>query len=295
MTAQRLPRRVLASLQLSGQVERIVAVAPALLTVTSATHHEPLSRTIATEVQELNRLVAALEKEDLARPAIPKIKSVVTRLRVNLDALNTLVGQPARSSTAQEGTVGGAVRAHIATQRLLTTGIAVMDAKIANARRTVRQTSPAPQALLSSGLSLDELLSSVALRDVQSTVATINHTLLQAALVESVAELQVLAFPLRRSLSALETATADVDTTLRQLLAPRIEEFRSFVTGPRSILDARTRELDIVADGERLLAENRTLSAELTEAVEASWAGRSRTSARRASRRTRFSGSVSAS
>ena len=81
-----------------------------------------------------------------------------------------------------------------------------MDAKIAKSRRTVRQTSAAPQALLSSSLSLDELLSSVALRDVQSTVASINDTLLQAALVESVAELQVLAFPLRRSLSALETA-----------------------------------------------------------------------------------------
>ena len=266
ITAQRLPP-VLASLQLSGQVERIVAVAPALLTVTSATQHEPLSKAIATEADQLSRLVAELERGDLARPAIPQIKSVVARLRVNLDTLNTLVANRLAARQRKRDLLGELSGAHIATQRLLTTGIAVMDAKISHSRRTTRQAPVAPQTLLSSVLSLDELLSSVALRDVQSTVAIINHTLLQAALVESAAELQVLAFPLRRSLSALETVSADVDPTLRQLLAPRIEEFRSFVTGPNSILDARTRELDIVADGERLLAENRTLSGELTKAV----------------------------
>ena len=143
ITAQRLPP-VLASLQLSGQVERIVAAAPALLTVTSATQHEPLSRTIATEVQELNRLVAELEKEDLARPAVPQIKSVVTRLRVNLDALNTLVANRLAARQLKRDLLGELSGAHIATQRLLTTGIAVMDAKIANARRTVRGRLPLP-------------------------------------------------------------------------------------------------------------------------------------------------------
>jgi signal transduction histidine kinase/HAMP domain-containing protein len=266
ITAERLPP-VVASLTLSGQVGRIVAAAPALLTVAAATEHEPLSRAIAAEVDQLGRLVAELEREDLARPAIPQITSVVGRLRVNLDALNALVADRFEARDRKRDLLGELSGAHIATQRLLTTGIAVMDAKIAHSRRTLRQTPPPPQALLSAGLSLDEVLSSVALRDVQSTVASINHTLLQAALVESAAELQVLAFPLRRSLATLESVSADVEPALRQLLAPRIEEFRSFVTGPKSILDARRRELDVAAEGERLLAENRTLSGELTGAV----------------------------
>jgi adenylate cyclase len=266
ITAQRVPP-ALASLELSGQVERIVAAAPALLTVTSAAQHEHLSKTIATEVEHLTRLVADLERGDLAPPATQQIQAVVERLRANLDALNALVANRLAARQRKRDLLGELSSAHIATQWLLEPRMTVTDAKISQWRRTMKQTPLASQELLSSLLSRDELLSALALRDVQSTVASLNDTLLQAALVESGAELPVLAFPLRRSLSALETLSADVDPTLRQLLTPRIEEFRSFVTGPNSILDARKRELDIIAEGERLLDENRTLSAQLTGAA----------------------------
>ena len=267
ITAQRVPS-ALASLELFGQVERIVAAAPALLTVTSETQHDQLSKTIALEVEQLTRLVADLERRDLAHPALKPITSVVAQLRANLDALNSIVANRLVARQRKRDLLGELSSVHIATQRLFTPGIAVMDAKILQWRRTVKETTLTPQALLSSILSPDELLSSVAMRNLQSTVASINDTLLQAALVESNAELPVLAFPLRRSLSALETVAADVDPTLRQLLAPRIEEFRGFVSGPNSILDARKRELDIIAEGEHLLDENRTLSSHLTEAVQ---------------------------
>lgn len=228
ITAQRVPP-ALASLELSGQVERIVAAAPALLTVTSETQHEQLSKTIAPEVEHLARLVADLERGDLPRPAIQQIKAVVERLRANLDALNALVANRLAARQRKRDLLGELSGAHLATQRLLAPGITVTDAKISQWRRTMKQTTLSPQELLSSLLSRDELLSALALRDVQSTVTSLNDTLLQAALVESGAELPVLAFPLRRSLSALETLSADVDPTLRQLLSPRIES-----SGPSS-------------------------------------------------------------
>jgi adenylate cyclase len=266
ITAQRVPP-ALASLELSGQVERIVAAAPALLTVTSAAEHEPLSRTIAAEVTQLTRLVADLEQEELARAATQQIRSVVERLRTNLDALNALVGNRLDARQRKTALLGELSSAHIATQRLLEPGITVTDAKISQWRGRLKQPTLSPQDLLASVLSRDELLSALALRDIKATVASIYDTLLQAALVESAAELPVLAFPLRRSLSLLETTSPDIDPGLRQLLGPRIEEFRSFVTGANSIPEARRRELDVVAEGERLLAENRALSAQLTGAV----------------------------
>jgi signal transduction histidine kinase len=266
ITAQRVPP-ALASLELSGQVERIVAAAPALLTVTSAAQHEPLSKRIASEVDHLTRLVQDLESEELARPAGQQIQSAVDRLRANLGALNALVSDRLVARQRKRELLAELSGAHIATQRLLEPGITVTDAKISQWRTRMKQTPLSPQELLSSLLSRDELLSALALRDIQSTVASIYDTLVQAALVEGAAELQVLAFPLRRALSALETVSPDVDPALRQLLAPRIEEFRSFVGGPKSIPDARKRELDVIAEGERLLDENRALSAELTGAV----------------------------
>ena len=266
ITAQRVPP-ALASLELSGQVERIVAAAPVLLTVTSAAQHEPLSKRIASEVDHLTRLVQDLESEELARPAGQQIQSAVDRLRANLGALNALVSDRLVARQRKRELLAELSGAHIATQRLLEPGITVTDAKISQWRTRMKQTPLSPQELLSSLLSRDELLSALALRDIQSTVASIYDTLVQAALVEGAAELQVLAFPLRRALSALETVSPDVDPALRQLLAPRIEEFRSFVGGPKSIPDARKRELDVIAEGERLLDENRALSAELTGAV----------------------------
>jgi signal transduction histidine kinase/HAMP domain-containing protein len=192
----------------------------------------------------------------------------VERLRANLDALNALVGNRLAVRQHKRDLLGQLSGAHIATQRLLEPGITVTDAKISQWRGRMKQTTTlSPQELLSSLLSREELLSALALRDIQSVVASIYDTLVQAALVESAAELPVLAFPLRRSLTALETASPDVDPALRQLLTPRIEEFRSFVSGPNSIPDARKRELDVIAEGERLLGENRALSGQLTQAV----------------------------
>ena len=265
ITAQRLPP-ALASLELSGQVERIVAAAPALLTVTSEAQHDQLSKIIALEVQQLTQLVTDLDRADPTHPATQPIKSVVERLRANLDALNVGVANRLAARERKRDLLGELSAVNVATQRLLAPGLAVMDAKISRWRRTM-QTPVTPQELLAPSLSRDELVSSTALRGVQLAIVSLNDTLLQAALVESAAELPVLAFPLGRSLSALEAAVADVDSTLRPLLNPRVEEFRGFVTGPKSILDARKRELDIIAEGERLLDENRALSGQLTGAV----------------------------
>jgi phosphoglycerate-specific signal transduction histidine kinase len=129
ITAQRLPP-ALASLELFGQVERIVAAAPALLTVTSEAQHDQLSKTIALEVQQLSQLVTDLERADPAHPATQPIKSVVERLRANLDALNVGVGNRLAARERKRDLLGELSAVNVATQRLLAPGLAVMDAKI---------------------------------------------------------------------------------------------------------------------------------------------------------------------
>ena len=144
ITAQRVPS-ALASLELFGQVERIVAAAPALLTVTSETQHDQLSKTIALEVEQLTRLVTDLERRDLAHPALKPITSVVAQLRANLDALNSIVANRLVARQRKRDLLGELSSVHIATQRLFTPGIAVMDAKILQWRRTVKETTLTPR------------------------------------------------------------------------------------------------------------------------------------------------------
>ena len=46
-----------------------------------------------------------------------------------------------------------------------------------------------------------------------------------------------------------------------------MQEFRNFVSGPDSIIETRRRELDLVAKGRRLLAQNAEVSSRLTNVV----------------------------
>ena len=56
----------------------------------------------------------------------------------------------------------------------------------------------------------------------------------------------------------LEALASEFDAKLRPRLLERVEEFRAFIDGPESILEAREDELGIIAQAESLLAENVT-------------------------------------
>ena len=87
ITQQRVPS-ALASLEISRQAERIVAVAPALLAVTTTTQHEQVSGTITAEVDHLNALVNELEGSGIAASALGSIESTVGQVNTNLAALD---------------------------------------------------------------------------------------------------------------------------------------------------------------------------------------------------------------
>jgi class 3 adenylate cyclase len=95
----------------------------------------------------------------------------------------------------------------------------------------------------------------------------INSALLQAATAEHLTDLPVLAIPLERSLDALTKLAQSLEPDLRSSLLARVQEFRSFVSGPDSIVETRRRELDLIAEGRRLLTENAEVSSRLTNAV----------------------------
>ena len=73
--------------------------------------------------------------------------------------------------------------------------------------------------------------------------------------------------PVERSLDALAKLAQDLEPGLRSSLLARVQEFRSFVSGPDSIVETRRRELDLIAEGRRLLAQNAEVSSRLTNVV----------------------------
>ena len=90
ITQQRVPL-ALASLEISRQAERIVAVAPALLAVTTPDQQEQVSSMIIAEVEHLNELLNELKGGGVAAPELGSIEAAVGQVNTNLAALDALV------------------------------------------------------------------------------------------------------------------------------------------------------------------------------------------------------------
>jgi signal transduction histidine kinase len=112
------------------------------------------------------------------------------------------------------------------------------------------------------------LLAARPVQKVQQQASDAADTLAQAAVSEQKQRLPILAFQLRRTISDLEKESQTLDPKLRPLFLVQIEKLKTLVDGPSSIPQLRQHELDLIADAGRLLAENDTLSTQLTNAAE---------------------------
>ena len=92
--------------------------------------------------------------------------------------------------------------------------------------------------------------------------------LAEASTTDQERRLPVLAFQLGRAMRDLEAIAAGMDSKLRPLFLEQVARLKEFVEGPNAIPEARKQELALVAEGERRLAENAELTAQLTSAVD---------------------------
>jgi adenylate cyclase len=258
----------LASLELSRQAERIVAVAPTLLSVTTAAQHEELSKQVAAEFAHLNLLLGKLKNRDLDTSVIAQIETAVRRLDGNLQSLDRAVASLLAVGERKAELVSQLESAHIAVFRILTPQIMLMDARVSQLLRTVDDPSVTIGERAAKTAELAQaIVSLLPEQKAQVEASAVHDTLLNAAAAESRADLPLLLFPLHRSLEALSSIVAHLESGLQKPLKDPIAELQSLVDGQSSILAARDQELAIIADGHQLLNENADVSHQLTQAV----------------------------
>ncbi|WP_210330991.1 response regulator [Microvirga terrestris] len=267
ITEQRVPSALVA-LDLSRQAERIVAAAPTLLTARSQAQYQEISATITAEVERLEALLAQIRSE--VDPAtVTAMEPAVAGLRRNLTALAGLVAGRLAVAAQKDALVQRLSNATVAAQRLIAPALVVLDAKFATARRIDRgeQTSagfPQPPSVI-----VQEIAENLLMQKAQLEFASTSDGLLKASLAEKLADISVMSFPLNRSMAALRQIASELaDQRLRSRFDQRISDFARLTDGQDSILSARRTELILLADAERVLAENAGLSAQLTKAVD---------------------------
>ena len=136
--------------------------------------------------------------------------------------------------------------------------------------RSIRQSGAGSDDM--SGSATADLMQAIAVavpqQKAQQEIAATSDALLKTAEAPTTGELELLLFPLRRSLASLEALANEIDERLRARFRERVAELKELVEGRNGIPAIRAEELAILAKGEVLITENRQLSGMLTAAVD---------------------------
>jgi signal transduction histidine kinase len=257
----------LSALELSRSAERIIAAAPALLAATDRNRRDEIKAALVAEAEQLNATLADLKRHDSDLAPLLSIEPIVAGLTANIAALEDLVERRLESSERIRVLRQSVFRTNDETRRLLAPWLEVLVGEITaiiEARKTAGGDTEDRTEQLASLIEAQRLI-----RAAQAQVFSVAEMLTEASTADEPQRLEVLAFQLGLALRDLETvAPLLVSPELRWALLQQIAEMRAFTEGPNEIAAFRNRELELVAEGEKLLAEIGRLSADLTAAVD---------------------------
>ncbi|RWB31233.1 MAG: HAMP domain-containing protein [Mesorhizobium sp.] len=268
ITKDRVPS-ALASLQLSRQAERVAATAPAVLASTSKAQHYEVSAAIAAEMTRLEELLAALKGAKPGTAVVAEIEAAVLGLRRNLNALDDLVAARLSVVAHKEELLRRLSATTNASQRLVAPGMLVMNSKLQQWRAVTAGTSLASDRGTEATADLVQAIAAyIPQQKAQQEISAVNDALVNTADAPTPGDLALIMFPLRRSFAVLDTISNEIDERLRTRFQQRVNEFKALIDGGNSIPKTRQDEFAVLAQGEKLLAENHQLSRSLTAAVD---------------------------
>lgn len=268
ITKDRVPS-ALASLQLSRQAERVAATAPAVLASTSKAQHNEVSAAIAAEMTRLEELLAALKGAKPGAAVVAEIEAAVLGLRRNLNALDDLVAARLSVVAHKEELLRRLSATTNASQRLVAPGMLVMNSKLQQWRAVTAGTSLASDRGTEATADLVQAIAAyIPQQKAQQEISAVNDALVNTADAPTPGDLALIMFPLRRSFAVLDTISNEIDERLRTRFQQRVNEFKALMDGGNSIPKTRQDEFAVLAQGEKLLAENHQLSRSLAAAVD---------------------------
>jgi adenylate cyclase len=267
ITGEQVPQ-ALSWLELSRQAERVVRAAPALLAVTTEDERIQVSAVITAQAEELNRLlqqIGSYSAGDEARTGT-KVQPLVEQINQNLADLKDLVKQRIFIATRKENLLSQLAQANMVAQRLISSAARVLDAQMAEWNRTGAVAGSNPLSAEQSVVARS-IIGLIPQQYAGALVDSANNALLKISAAESPTEIDVMLFPLRKTLASLSDISQSVPDNIKKRLQVQVGLFETLTTGPNSLTQVRKDELAIVAQIKDLLAVNSRLSSDLTKEV----------------------------
>ena len=267
ITAQRVPE-ALSWLELSRRVESVVRAAPALLVVKTDNARIEVSNEITSQIEQLEPFLQRsgnYEAED-EKTATADVVKFVADVTENLVSLDGLVKKRLSIAALKEKRIRDLSRANSIAQRMLSPGERILGAQMADWKRNQETAEGQP----SSKKKLDLVNSIIGLIPQQRAallVDSIHNNLLKITDADTAERIDVLTFPLQKSLQELYEVSLVVSKRAKRRLARQVAALEGLTQGPTSLSLIRKNELAVIAQAEELLAVNVRLSKFLTNRV----------------------------
>jgi class 3 adenylate cyclase/PAS domain-containing protein len=268
ITEQRVPE-ALSLLELSRRVESVVRAAPALLVVKTDSARIAVSNEIASQIAQLEPFLQRSKSFEIKdeKAATAEVMNLVDDMTENLVSLDALVKKRLSIVALEEKRIRDLSRANSIAQRMLSPGERILGAQMADWNRN-QETAEANQLSNEKSDLVNSIINLIPQQRAALLVDSIQNKLLEIAGADTAECIDVLLFPLKRSLKELYEVSLVVSKGAKRRLAQQVAEFEGLTVGPNSLSQIRKNELAVIAQAEELLAVNVRLSKFLTNRVD---------------------------
>jgi HAMP domain-containing protein len=268
ITEQRVPE-ALSWLELSRRVERVVRAAPALLVVKTPSKRLEVWNGIDRQIAQVELLLQrsrSYESED-EKSATAEVENFFADMTKNLVSLNELVDKRLSIVWLKDKRIRDLSRANSIAQRMLSPGERILGAQMADWSRN--QETEKKNNLPDEKLDLvNSIISLIPQQRAALLVDSIHNRLLKITDADTAERIDVLIFPLKKSLKELYEVSLVVPKRAKRRLAKQVAMLEELASGPKSLSLIRKDELNIIAQAEKLLSVNVKLSKFLTNRVD---------------------------
>ena len=266
ITQQRVPE-ALTWLELSRKIETVVRAAPALLNVTTESARVKVSEEISREIEDLEPLLERIIHSEIDNDLSPDVIRFASAVSRNLESLNELVKKRLSIVSHEEKLLRELTQANNIAQRILSPSERILNAQRADWYRTGENKEDGQ--LSKDQLELAQSIIDLIPQQRASLLADDIHTdLLKIIDADTPEQIDVLIFPLKKSLLELSEVSQAVAPRSKRRLDKQITTIENLTIGPNSLSQVRKQELEIISKAEDLLAVNVRFSRYLTNRVD---------------------------
>jgi class 3 adenylate cyclase/HAMP domain-containing protein len=268
ITEQRVPE-ALSWLELSRRVESVVRAAPALLAVNTDRARIKVSNEIASQIAQIEPFLQTnrsydTEAEKTAKAGVVDFFADMTE---NLVSLDELVKKRLSIVALKEKRIRDLFRANSIAQRMLSPGERILGAQMADWNR-IQESGEANQLSNEKSDLVNSIIRLIPQQRAALLVDSIHSSLLKITDTGTAERIDVLLFPLKKSLKELYEVSLLVSKRAKRRLAKQVAILEGLTVGPNSLPLVRKNELAVIAQAEELLAVNVRLSEFLTNRVD---------------------------